>query len=111
MRLMFTRMSCLPVFGRSLEPHWWVHAGVFWIQAESAIVRSSESILEQKTVRKMLIPLIAWPSGAARIRLIRSNCGEFELGFTVRESRLRGSGASLDVPGSSMPAKTLLPEA
>jgi len=59
MRLMFTRMSCLPVFGRSLEPHWWVHAGVFWIQAESAIVRSSESILELKRSGNLLIPLIA----------------------------------------------------
>ena len=34
-----------------------------------------------------------------------------ELHVTIRESQSRGSGASLDVPESSMPAKTSIPGA
>jgi hypothetical protein len=36
---------------------------------------------------------------------------ESELRFTARELQSQGSGASLDVPESSMPAKTSLPGA
>jgi hypothetical protein len=49
---------------------------------------------------------INWRLRTRRIRAIRV---ESELHLTARESRSPGSGASLDVPESSMPAKTLLP--
>ena len=54
----------------------------------------------------------SWQSGRApRILRIRPMRVKSEQRFTVRESRSRGSSASLDVPENSMPAKTLLPGA
>jgi hypothetical protein len=51
---------------------------------------------------------INWRPRTRRIRAIRV---ESELRLTARESRSRGSGASLDVPEGSMLAMTLLPGA
>ena len=52
--------------------------------------------------------IIKWSTAHTPIRAIR---GESELRLTARESRSRGSGASLDVREGSMLPTTLLPGA